>query len=364
MAMGLALQIWLQALLIAPSPVAAAAPEVRFVVSGVAALRQPAGPMQATVRVEHFVPKEASLWAVAGLGAKADAADKRTVTVSRWYHQDGNLSMSVNLRNAQTHDDGLVHARMVMTEGVARYLYTFEGRKYDRRAVYQRGTVSTAASILRHGLWANFKEGDPRFWSYYDGPPLDVLLTRSDVRVSYMGEEQCNGSRCAKVEARSATKAGLFNTFWFDVERGLVIRRIEQYYQVVGKTVLSRRADVPRLVESNGVWFAGEYHEKHYVTLDEQAVRASGDLYGGEVPLSDILTSRTTIKDGLVTLPPTETDVTMSDFVAGVSLPKEVFELEWPLETVVSDRIRMEDYRVTAVPLAPPKPGAGKETSR
>ena len=317
-------------------------PRVRFLCAGIASYRQYSGPLAVTLTVHNHSPGETTVWRYP---ERTELKDEERNVVVRWYRDHDNRAVIVTGTSPGAEE--LVEERLAETARETRTLQKYLRHQGAEERVDWRGVILAPGASHRDGLWVGHDWADPRLYAYYDKlKPLDQVLTQGPV-VS-VTEDRCNDSRCLRAQVGSGEK-GYRTIYWLDRDHNLVIRRVAVYQRLGDRDVLTYEANVPALVGDKEAWFPAVFEARMYIRLLEEKVK--NGLNRGQIPLSRILTARTTRKDGIITLPPVVARVTISHVATGVPIPPELFAPEWPLGTLVGDTTRQETYRVTAVPV-------------
>lgn len=307
-------------------------PEVRFLAAGIKHGREQITGAQAEVTYYQYTPKAVFDFLGSDPEAPKDLPQEDTeqTETARWYYQEPYLSVMIETPVTLRENPRILlrHTRLVANEKQARVLYEYAELQSERGEwhVYHSGSVVPTESVLSDGIWQDKAHLDPRYHAYYWGEkPLDQVFLENHPALE--GEEVIEGSRCLKVAVGLSKDWQYF--FWVDVDHNFLMRRGESYRSIGGKLVLAEETQVSHLLESNGVWLPGVIERK--VHLWGQKVEASG--IKGDPALIGTSVFRTTV----------------SDFTAGTKVPPEVFVLEWPLGTQVSDRITHRDFVVVRV---------------
>lgn len=329
-------------------------PEVRFVAAGIENARQKLRCAQAVLSSHQRIYKEYSILRsfekTAGgandkSGGRADVQSQKEDTevthTVQWYYQEPKIAMLVQ-PNGRTYGKIEGYRRLVADEKSAMIVEQHEDKSPGIKAqdkFFYIGNISSPETILANGLWKAEQLFDPRYYVYYWGiMPLDELLAANDSSPIFKGEEIVAGSRCLKIEA--ATSKDTRTIFWVDTEHSFLIRRQENYKLLNGKPALEIEVQVPRLLESNGIWFPAVIERKDFfamqLAVDQKFFEGRAEFVPG-VPLNKVR-----IEGGIASLPRAEYRITITDFKADCDVSPEVFTMYWPLGTNIRDNINQK----------------------
>jgi hypothetical protein len=212
-----------------------------------------------------------------------------------------------------------------------------------------QGVIQRPEDALQHGFWAPGSDADPRSYSFLvdaGSEPLTDMLLKSQPPVVYEGKKQVHGVECMVVQ--KTVQGSSKESYLFDAAHGFLVRRRELSTWLGGKWVLVAETDVPRVIESGGVWLPESIESKDRLSsMLPDGGSAAGHPAGSPAPGG--------VEKGSGMVGPMETAilVTISDFRANCDLPPEAFVLDWPLGTVVSDNIHHKRFIVTTTDITP-----------
>ena len=278
---------------------------VRFLAAGIKNSREGLSCGQANVVIKNVEPKE--------LSSPPEKEDKVTTTSVAWHIKDEQISMSV-LRFLGDSKTPIVSEALVADAAQAKVL---TGQNMGNGIISYSGAILPAAEVIDTRMWKENRLIDPRHYAYLDSFPIDETLLW-DKCIFKVEEETIDGDICSKITVTNATQPTLKaeRIVWIDAQHSFLVRRSETYFDYRGKKVLFRRSKITKIVNSGGVWFPAE------VKVEEFEGALDGDFDSRPVTQS----------------------VMISDFKAECEMPKEVFQLDWPTGTDVSNSITGEFF--------------------
>lgn len=330
------------------------APELRFLVAGISDARAKLRCAQAHISYNEVTSKEfAQLLADAEASNEETPGDTDTNMVGKdqetnvaawWYIKDEQLSMFVKP------DSPRVNYEQIVANSTTAKIVT-EFRESDKlqasqsvkasAGVYHFGSIVRNEVVLKNQLWRQWNSLDPRFYAFQLGSlPLDERILKSNPPAIYRGEETVDGSRCMKVQVHPFN--GISKVYYVDVDHGFIIRRLEDYQDINGKSVLVGELTTSQIVGEAGIWLPTFIESKAYspllITKETQTAEVKKAL--------SLAPDGVKIEDGMITFPAQAYQVKISDLKINCNIDPRAFILNWPIGTQVQDQVSDEKYSV------------------
>jgi hypothetical protein len=296
--------------------------EVRFVAAGIENARRNLHCVQLQFTYSQIIPRQhittVSPQELPPSGESNDGKDQITVTKGNWYFQDGVLSVKVEPSVPLNPRVTSFTRRMVADAKLAKLLSNpyIPKTSINQRYHAPAGVISPSEEVLHDGIWGALPHLDPRYYMYYTNTyPLDQVFVKTKFSPTFEGEVKFKDSKCVKIGVRFNESTR--QVFYIDTDHGFIVRRREGYRLLSDKWMLSFEDEALELQKDNNVWFPVAVEMKDYWDLKS----ASPIIKRYEI----------------------------SGLRVGCNIPKEVFDLDWPIGTVVEDKVKDSIYRVMPV---------------
>jgi len=158
---------------------------------------------------------------------------------------------------------------------------------------------------------------DPRYYGYFRGDKfLGELLALSRPTTKILRTEEFDGAKCVVIEVQRTP--GRRSIMWIDMEHGFMIRKALECEYLGNRERTLEDFAVHSIVGGEGKWLPSKVSTR--VTFWN---RETGDNLGSA-----------TIA------------VTVNRIVIGNEVPPSIFDISFPLGTIVSDRFREKEFIV------------------
>ena len=235
-----------------------------------------------------------------------------------WYIDSPNLFLSMAPGNPKL-VGGKRLSRHVMVRNGDKFMAWREYRFPDdpKRSPLLTGVYGPAQEFMEEELPKSESMKDPRYYGYFRGDKfLGELLALSQPTTKILRTEEFDGAKCVVIEVQRTP--GRRSIMWIDMEHGFMIRKALECEYLGNRERTLEDFAVHSIVGGEGKWLPSKVSTR--VTFWN---RETGDNLGSA-----------TIA------------VTVNRIVIGNEVPPSIFDISFPLGTIVSDRFREKEFIV------------------
>lgn len=243
---------------------------------------------------------------------------------SRWYFENESISVSMyhSLPTPLPQRGTIVRSRMLVNHDEYRFLQEYRRPTDSRATTDYAGVRALGEQFLQDGLPTINPEADPRYHGYFWGDMRLANFLRQRSSLSRVEKETTLFDSQHVLQVSVDTENHLqTTTFWIDEDHSFLIRKAMVTISMKGNPVETISLEVPALTKSGEVYLPAQVNQAFHLCN-----RDTGKLLG-------VVNTTYTIKDVSI----------------GNQPPPEVFELNFPQGTSVSDHIDLRTYTVTWV---------------